>query len=363
MTRLRNGAWRGAAALALVLATASATPAVAQESRPLPIAIDSNAAVDQAFNSDGTRARAGFLFDAFISAELGKGFEVVTRPFVQRLPSGEWNRQIWLAEVRYERHGRLGVRAEAGLIPSPIGLANLTLRPSLNSTIAQPSSLFTALPAVEAGAPRINLLGPVYPYGASVTVSGSWWDARTAVIDTSPLRTRRVFASTNPPRFGTVVVGGGITPVVGLRVGVAMARGAWWRAQEAGVADDRDSTVVTVEGEYAVRYTKVAAEWVRDSLQTRMGHEAATGWFIQGQQTLTPRWFAAARVERISAPTAAPLPNGADARHLNGTEETIGYRLTPEITLRASHRARRVFAQTDYLHQATVSLVWWRRWI
>lgn len=357
----RQALWRRVAALTLTLT--GAIPASAQDSRPSPIAIDSNAAVDQAFNDDGTRARAGFIFDAFISAELGKGFEVVTRPFVQRLGSGEWNRQIWLAEVRYERHGRVGVRAEAGLIPSPIGLANLTLRPSLNATIAQPSSLFTALPAVEAGAPRINLLGPVYPYGASVTVSGTRWDGRAAVIDTSPLRTRRVFAATNPPRLGTVVVGGGVTPVVGLRVGASMARGAWWRAEEAGVADDRDSTVVALEAEYAVRYTKVSAEWVRDSLQTRAGHEVASGWFVQGQQTLTPRWFAAARVERIGAPAAGPSPGVTQTSRLMGTEETVGYRLTPEITLRASHRARRVFAQADYLHQVTVSLVWWRRWI
>ncbi len=357
------GPLRRATALALVAIAAAVAPAAAQDSRPSPIAIDSNAAVDQAFNEDGTRARAGFLFDAFISAELGKGFEVVARPFVQRLGSGEWNRQIWLAEVRYERHGRVGVRAEAGLIPSPIGLANLTLRPSLNATIAQPSSLFTPLPAVEAGAPRTTLLGPVYPYGASVTVSGSRWDARAAVIDTSPLRTRRVFASTNPPRLGTVVVGGGVTPVVGLRLGASMARGAWWRAEEAGVADDRDSTIVALEAEYAVRYTKVSAEWVRDALQTRTSREVATGWFIQGQQTLTPRWFAAARVERMSAPAFTASLNTTATRHLTGTEETVGYRLTPEITLRASHRARRVFAQTDYLHQATVSIVWWRRWI
>lgn len=351
--------WVAALALALI----GMRPASAQDSRPSPIAVDSNAAVDQAFNDDGTRARTGFLFDAFISAELGKGFEFVTRPFVTRLASGEWNRQIWLAEVRYERHGRVGVRAEAGLIPSPIGLANLTLRPSLNATIAQPSSLFTALPTVEAGAPRINLLGPVYPYGASVTVSGTSWDARAAVIDTSPLRTRRVFATTNPPRLGTLVVGGGVTPVVGLRVGASMARGAWWRAEEAGVPDDRDSTIVALEAEYAVRYTKVSAEWVRDSLQTRAGQEVATGWFVQGQQTITPRWFAAGRVERIGAPAAGPSPAITQTSHLVGTEETVGYRLTPEITLRASHRARRVFAQADYLHQATVSIVWWRRWI
>jgi hypothetical protein len=68
-------------------------------------------------------------------------------------------------------------------------------------------------------------------------------------------------------------------------------------------------------------------------------------------------------VERIAAPAFVPALNTAATQHLTGTEETLGFRLTPEITLRASHRARRTFAQAGYLHQATVSLVWWRRWI
>ena len=37
-----------------------------------------------------------------------------------------------------------------------------------------------------------------------------------AIIDTSPLRARRIFAQSNPPRFANVVVGGGITPIVEL---------------------------------------------------------------------------------------------------------------------------------------------------
>lgn len=360
MRARRPVSWRRA--IAVALATVCAAPAAAQDSRPSLIAIDSNAAVDQTFSEDGTRAPAGLVFDAVVSASLGRGFEAITRPFVQRLQSGEWNRQIWLAEVRYERHGRVGLRVEAGLIPSPIGLANLTLRPSLNPTIAQPSSLFTTLPIVDLGAPRVNLLGPMYPYGASVTVSGAGWDARAAVIDTSPLRTRRVFGSSNPPRLGTVVVGGGVTPMVGLRVGASMARGAWWRNGEGGLAGDRDATVIAIEAEYAVRYTRVSAEWERDALQTRAGREVATGWFVQGQQTIAPRWYAAARVERIDAPFA-PALNPPEARSLIGTEETVGYRLTPELTLRASHRARRGFAQADYLHQATIQVVWWRRWL
>ena len=133
-----------------------------------------------------------------MSVGFGAGFEGIVRPFAQRQASGDWNKQIWVAAVRYQRPGPIGLRVDAGLIPSPVGLANLMLRPQLNPTVSLPASLFTALPPVEPGAPRTTLLGAVYPYGASATVSGARWDARAAVIDTSPLRTRRVFAEHQP---------------------------------------------------------------------------------------------------------------------------------------------------------------------
>ena len=98
-----------------------------------------------------------------MSARLAPGLEIYTRPFVQRLASGEWNRQLWLAAARYERKGAVGARVEGGLIPAPMGLANLSLRPQLNPTIAQPSSLFQGLPPPEPFSPRVTLLGAIYP--------------------------------------------------------------------------------------------------------------------------------------------------------------------------------------------------------
>ena len=120
------------------------------------------------------------------------------RPWAQRQASGDWNKQIWVAAVRYQRPGPIGLRVDAGLIPSPVGLANLMLRPQLNPTVSLPASLFQALPSTEVGRPRATLLGAVYAYGANATVSGDRWDARAAVIDTSPLRTRRIFAQHEP---------------------------------------------------------------------------------------------------------------------------------------------------------------------
>ncbi len=323
-------------------------------------AIDTVAAVDEVVIGNGNFV-TGVTLDAVVSADFGRGFQGIVRPIAQRR-GGTWNRQIWVATLRYERPGPVGIRIDGGLIPSPVGLANLTLRPHLNPTISQPSSLFTGLPPLEVRGPRANLIGAVYSYGAHVTVSGLRWDARAAVIDASPMRPREVFAAANPPRSANVIVGGGVTPFVGLRVGASLTRGGWMRAGESpAITADRDATIVTVESELSFRYTKLSGEWVRDTVETSAGDRAASGWFVQGQQTLAPRWFVAGRVERMSSP--AVLPAFVVQQRLNGVEETLGYRLTPEITLRLGHRARRGFGRPGYDHQGAVSVVWWKRWM
>lgn len=350
--------WAFTARLACAALLLTPTAALAQQARPSVIAIDTIAAIDEVVDSTGSSV-TGAIFDAVVSADLGHGFQATVRPIAQRR-AGVWNRQIWMANVRYERPGTVGFRLDAGLIPSPVGLANLTLRPHLNPTISQPSSLFSALPAVQVRGPRANLLGAIYSYGAVATVSGLHWDARAGVIDASPTRPREVFTETNPPRFANVVAGGGITPFVGFRMGASVTRGGWMRAGESpSITADHDATIVTIESEFSFRYTKLSGEWVRDALETDSGTRVASGWYVQGQQTLASRWFVAGRVERMSSPV---LPAFVE-QHLRGVEETLGYRLTPEITLRVGHRARRGFGRPGYDHQGAVSAVWWKRWM
>ncbi len=328
-----------------------AAPANAQQARPSRLAVDSDAAVDVTVDKDGNHVTGVFL-DSLSTAGLGRGLQAMFRPQVQRLapnaarPNGEWNRQIWIAELRYEHEGTVGVRIEGGYIPSPIGLANLTLRPHLNPTIAQPASLFTSLPSLETRGPRVTLLTGLYPLGAQATVSMRHWDARVAVMDTSPLRNRRVFSSVNPPRFTNVVAGGGVTPFVGFRIGASIAQGGWLRAGE--------SPTITADR------SALAGEWTHDTFETSFGDRTAAGWYVQGAQTLAPRWFVAGRVEQLR--TTLPLAVPVD-QWFKATEQTLGFRVTPEITLRVSHRAIERFGLNSFGHTAAVSVVWFRRWL
>jgi hypothetical protein len=368
--------------LACVLTFIGPMGAIAQQARPSPVAVDSAIAFDGTFGPSagplqptGEREpyATGLSVDSVMSFAFGNHLQAIMRPIVQRVGStGQWNEQIWIATLRYERRGPIGVRVDAGLITPPVGLANLNLRPHLNPMISQPSSLFSRLPSLEVRAPRASLLGAIYPFGAVVTLSGQRWDARGGFIDSSPLRAREVFSRVNPPRFATAVFGGGITPVVGLRVGASLTRGGWLKAGESPtITTDRRATVATVETELSFRYTKLASEWTRDSIEATAGRLVASGWYVQGHQTLAARWYVAGRVEEISSPVviailgtpSAPAGLRVDRQRLNGHEQTLGYRLTSDITLRASHRARRGFGRPGFDHTAAVSVVFYKRWL
>src|SRR4030095_5768893 len=137
----------------------------------------------------------------------------------------------------------------------------------------------------------------------------------------------------------------------------------WERANESPtITENRDATIVTIESEFSFRYTKLLGEWVHDTLETSGADRIASGWYGQGQQTLTPRWFVAVPVERMSPPALPPLSPSVD-QHFDGVEETLAFRLSPELTIRADHRARRGFGRPEFDHPAAISLVWWRRWL
>ena len=157
-----------------------------------------------------------------------------------------------------------------------------------------------------------------------------------------------------------------MTPVVGVRVGVSLTRGNWEQAGETPLANEaRASTIATVEADLSYRHTRLQAEWTRDRFSVIDGEVIARGWFVQGAHTISPRWFVAGRIERLEAPAIIGTgPSGIirQNQHFQGFEETLGYRLTPELTLRGSHRMREVFGRTETDHVGAVSIVWWRRW-
>jgi hypothetical protein len=93
-----------------------------------------------------------------------------------------------------------------------------------------------------------------------------------------------------------------------------------------------------------------------------VGTAIAYEYFVQGVQTLAPRWFVAARHESTLAPPLITTTFVGAGTRLAVVETTVGFRVTPEVTLRSSYYTRRSYAVTAWDHQVAVSAVWARKW-
>ena len=179
--------------------------------------------------------------------------------------TASWQAQFYELAVRYERPGTIGVRARRRTI-------HFAARPEhAREPAGQESGDLSALDLVFADsalrdrARRRRFAGGRVSAWRQGHVVGREWDARAAVIDSSPIRGRPFFGDNNPPRMTNVVVGAGVTPHIGLRFGAAVRPPGSYAAERkcatrrAAIAT-RPST--QVEGEWAFRYTRIAGEFL-----------------------------------------------------------------------------------------------------
>jgi hypothetical protein len=352
------------ATLLLVLTSAGAAPAAAQTRR---VALDVVAAADGVAGSTAPRSVAVWL-DVFAAMRVAEGLDLVARPVLSRRSfDGVWNKQVYQLGVRYERPAAssraVGLRLEAGQMPSPIGIAMLENRSDLNPVVSQHSAYYLPLPRVDPEIPRAFLIAGMYPFGGQATVAARAWDARIALIDSSPVRGRPLLGTNKPPRLLNTVVGVGVTPRVGLRIGAAVAHGAYASVNE--VRDrsrgDRMATMVQVEAEWSFRHTRIAGEWLQSTMETaRTDAETAGGW-LELAQTLTPRLFIAARLDSQHYDYQRPVFEDFQRQRYERVEAIAGFRINPDLTLRGGYLGRKGYVVSHWDDQVIASIVWQRK--
>lgn len=302
------------------------------------------------------------ILDLVSTVRLAGGWDVVVRPWSMRRPGGDWTFEMYQLQVRYVSSTRVPFRVDAGIIPSPVGLFTLDLQPHRNPLISAPFYYFSPLPAVDGRFDRVRLISGGYPLGAMATVSGPRWDLRAGVTSSTPAQPHNVLDAAGRNE-AQLVVGGGVTPLPGLRLGAGFTRGRYRPgATTSTIADDGRGTaaVFNLEGEYAVAHTRMSGELVRDRFRTPASTTVAHGFNLQVAQTLSPHVFAAARATRVSAPVAT-IPKEV-RRTSSALEATLGYRLTTELTIRGGYQRERSFNETRWRNAAVMSLVWAERW-
>jgi hypothetical protein len=323
--------------------------------------VDSVGAIDL-FTGEGTTDRPNASVDISAVARLSDHWFVNVRPwFFKSAQGSDWSKEIYQAAVRYERPGALATRVEAGYVASPIGLGMLDMRADTNPLVRPHLSYFVPLLPFDRPAPTVGPITASYPLGGIVTLSTSRWDARAAIVSSAPTRAYAINRPSNPRPTPVLIVGGGLTPRPGMRLGMSAAAGHYATKEELSdpAAGDRHLTMWSVEGEHAFGYTKIAGELTQEYFGYGPRDDRAGSWFVKGVQTLTPRWFVAARHEGTSAPPFAP---GGARMTYRTIEAAAGFRVTPELTLRGSWFNTRWYTSPSWDQQAGVSIVWARRW-
>jgi len=302
------------------------------------------------------------VLDLVSTVRVADGWDIVLRPWSMRRPGGDWKFEMYQLQVRYVSSTRVPFRVDAGILPSPVGLSTLELQPHRNPLINSPSYYFVPLPAVDGRFDDVRLISGGYPVGAMLSVSGSRWDARGGVTDSSPVQPRNLFSAARPPAQPQLVLGGGVTPIPGMRLGAGFTRGGYRPgATTTGSVDGPwTATVINLEAEYAVGYTRLSGEWVRDRFDMPTGPAFARGFNVQAVHTLSPRIFAAARGTRVTAPTTT-IPSEV-LRSSADVEAILGYRLTTDLTVRAGYQRQRAYRETEWHGSAVMSVVWADRW-
>ena len=352
---------------ALVCASAvAAAPCAASAQALSRVSLDSVSAADL-FRGNGTTGNPDASLDISSVIRLGGGWSVHVRPwfFKSSANDSEWSKEIYQAAVRYERTGTTSLRLDAGYIASPIGIGMIDMRADINPTIQPHLSYFVPLLPFDRGAPDVGAIKASYPLGAHLALSTARWDARMAVVNSAPTRRYALHADYgNPHATPVAILGGGVTLAPGLRVGTSFASGRYATADE--VSDPSGAARMlrmwTAEGEYARGYTRLLGEFTHERFQRGAASDTAATWFAQATQTLSPRWFAAARHEVVSAPAMAISERGAPRLTFRTTEGTLGYRVTPEVTLRSSVTVQRWYMAPASDRRVGAQIVWSRRW-
>ena len=381
--------------IGLVLTTADAGAQGPSGYHPqrLPFGLDSVTSAETYVEHGG--AEAGAALDLLGGWQAGP-VQILARPVLRRDRDGDWSADLYQLALRHDRGRRVRLRIEAGSLPSPIGISPLETRASDNPLVAPITSYTARLPLFEAGTPQTQLLSPLYPLAVQATWSTTRWDLRASVLESSLVRVRPLIGGDRPPRAPQIALGGGVTPRAGLRLGASAAFGRYARAGEVagGLGGDRHARILSLDGDYSAGYTRVYGDFVHTRLDRAEGHTTATALTVTAVRTLTPRWYVAARGQRLTTshllmpaygspyddPDAAPYPASdsslaayAYAPHPPAlvdagpsdalTIETgAGFRLSPDLTIRASYLGYRAFADEALEHHVVCSIVWTRRW-
>jgi hypothetical protein len=191
-----------------------------------------------------------------------------------------------------------------------------------------------------------------YPLGVEVFGDASKFDYRAAMVSLPTSHTG--YEPTPTPRLRPAI-GGGFTPIVGLRFGASFTVGPYL-SRDVPVAalkgrswSDFHQRVMAFDASFSHGYLETHAEAARGRYDIPSGAITGFTYYGEAKYTLTPRFFIAGRAERNKYPfirpiTATSAPTATWTARLTDFvdgELGVGYRLSPSTLIKTSVRGDR----------------------
>ena len=239
---------------------------------------------------------------------------------------GENEVELEQAGIRYTRSRALVL--DAGIIPHIVGAFASRRASTRNPLIGEPDGYAVT-----------------YPVGARLAGKMAYGDYRIGVVSL-PVYNERYMPK--PTASARLAVGGGLTPVAGVRIGISATQGPWLRDDMSAATlhgrswKSYEQRVLGFDAElsrgYADFHGELAHAWHEVPGRPRLVHGSA--WYAELAYAVTPRIFAAARAEENDYPYLRPFGafwSANDVRVSNG-EVGMGYRFAAQQTLKVTYR-------------------------
>jgi hypothetical protein len=186
----------------------------------------------------------------------------------------------------------------------------------------------------------------LYPYGATVSGAFSILDYRAGVVSLPMVHEDY---SPEPTHAARPVIGIGITPFIGVRLGAGYTWGPYLNETltssqlDGRKWDSYEQRVMLVDLAASYGYFELFAEAGVSEYDVPRTAEPLEGlaYFVEAKYTFTPRFFAALRLERNDYPFIQPVsPTFWVARRtdFHNEELGVGYRFGANTVLKVSYR-------------------------
>jgi hypothetical protein len=228
-----------------------------------------------------------------------------------------------------------GLMLDAGKLPSPVGVFAPRRFSPVNPLIGEPDAYPTQ-----------------YPWGVQLTGRSRYYDYRIAVVSLPPVHDGYVPPPQPAPRL---VFGGGVSPVIGVRVGGSFTRGPYLSDSIGAVVGQATTwknfahQVIAFDGRVSRGYFDFHGEWAYAKFvlpfnpplaAAPSGEIAGPAYYAEVKYTWTPRFFTAFRFQRNDYPFLRHFGTVWVARAVNfyAGEIGAGFRLAPGLLAKISYQ-------------------------